>query len=827
MLVPLPRWVLVLLFALTTPVGASAFVWPNASERVERRLASDVAQERRQAAAQIAELPRSVAERLVRLALKDADTEVRLAALDAALRLRIAGVSEFVIPWLNHPERRVRMAAIELLRVSPNDAASAPLGRALSDPDPAIRQSAAEALAAAKAASATLYLLSHLDDPMPRVREAIARALAQLADPRSVVPLIGKVQDTHASVRESVVRTLGELGDARASAALVLALADNEPAVRAAAARALGRLRQDSATLSLVSLVDKDSSLQVRTQAIWALGEVASKPAISALIGYLGLELSQAEASEVRNAGMAALQSLGAQAVDELTACVATELSMRRVNGCAEVLGRLQHKPAVATLTTALRAGRVDRGAGLRALGAIGDPAGLPAALEYLAAPDAQVRRAAIEACEQLLSGTVEEGRAVDPISAALNAPDLLASERVQLAHILGLTRSRRAAPTLMTMASDANDVTLRRAALQALGRLGPAGQHQVLLRALNDEEPTVRLAAALALRQAANASTASELLSRLRRAAEQDRRALLLALTGAVRVQKDQAVTRAIAELAQVSRGGTRDALFEALAGARTPGIEKLLAQQLSPTATVADRAKLAEGLAQHPGAESLLLELAGDVDGSVRANAVWSLGAVGTAKVRPTLVRLLSDRDVAVAGNAVAALGRLAERSKGSSSAELCQALGDKRSYVRANALAALRVAKSRCPESPARELLRVDAAPLVRQRAAALLVAVPSTETASDQRALRRCFIDEPIGAVAASCKGATTNSKRHMEPATIFVVPSGEAEPVPHAPFALELGNGLVRLGLTDRRGAVYETNLPSGPLSLLVPAPLAP
>ncbi len=818
--------ILCIFLALGVATPGYAFVWPNAAERIERQLSSGAVSERQAAATQLAELPPAVVRRLVPIALKDQDTDVRLAALEVALKLRLRGVSELVIPWLNHPERSIRMAAIELLRVSPSAQASGPLGRTLSDPDPTLRQSAAEALGASKASDATMQLLSHLDDPMPHVREAIARALAQLGDARAVVPLIAKVQDSHAGVRAAVAQALGELGDPRASAALVLALADNDEEVRALAARALGRLGQDTATLSLVALVEQDQNIDVRVQAIGALGQLGSAAAIEALIEYLGNDATAAHAARLREASVAALAGLEQKAIDAVTLCVNNEVSSIRANGCAEVLGRLGGKDAVSALTTALRAGRVDRVVALRALGTLGDAAGLPATLEYLTAPDTSVRLAAIDACKALLATGASEGRAVEPIVAALNAPEILASERLGLATILGLTRSARAAPTLMAIAKDADDVALQRAALEALGLLGPAGQHQVLFTALDDEEPTIRFAAALSLRESANESTAAELLRRLRRAAEQDRQALLLALTGALEKNKDPAITKAVRDLALASRGGARDALLEAVGNASSDNTPTLLTEWLSEPADVADRAKLAEALAAQPKAVSALERLAKDVDGSVRANAVWALGASASAREVPVVQKLTADRDVAVAGNAVAALGRIAVRLGVDVKRELCAALGDERSYVRANALAALRLAKKRCVEPETRELLRADPSRVVRERAAALLVNVRGPDPVQDEQALRRCVLEEPVGSVAANCKARAEDLPTKTAEVTVLVVPAGESAPVPRAPFALRLPDGVLRLGLSDRRGAVYEHAAPVGDLSLMTPAQLA-
>jgi hypothetical protein len=56
--------------------------------------------------------------------------------------------------------------------------------------------------------------------------------------------------------------------------------------------------------------------------------------------------------------------------------------------------------------------------------------------------------------------------------------------------------------------------------------------------------------------------------------------------------------------------------------------------------------------------------------------------------------------------------------------------------------------------------------------------------------------------------------------------VYVVPIGESDPSPLAPFALVRADGTMRLGVTDRRGVVFEHDAPRGEVTLAVPAPLA-
>ncbi len=808
--------------ALLIPAPASAFVWPNTIERVQRQLGSHDVGARRQAAARLAELPASVAKKMVPRALDDPDAEVRLSAAEVAMQLRLPGIGRRVVSWLNDPERRIRLAAAQVLRQSPVPRAVAPLGRVLGDPDPGVREEAARALGASRSKDAVMPLLGHLDDTTPKVRRAVIRALARLGDRQAVVPLIGKIQDSRAQVRESVARALGELGDPRASSALVLALRDNEESVRIAALVALGRLHDKQATLAIISLLDDDPRAPVRAAALGALAHIPSPEGLEALVAALGADDPDSSTSPVRSA----LAEVGDRAVPRLLSCLVGQPSSRLADGCALALGEIGSKRAVKAIEGALRRGVVRPRAALRALAKLDDPASLPTVLEHLGDADPFVRRAAIDAAAALLDPHKPDGRAVEPIAKALDAARSSKAERAALARLLGRTGSPRAVKVLAPIAKDADDDELRAAAIQALGMLGPAGQDAPLLDALDADDPGIRLAAAVALERSASGASARVLLDRLERSAAQDRAAIAIALGGALARSKDPHDGERAERFMRSSRGGERDAMIQALG--RIPGARgsQRLAALAKQAADIADRAKLAEALASHPEAADTLRQLAGDVDSSVRANAVWALGAVGGAADLPALTHALADRDVAVAGDAAAALGRVAARTHRPVPA-LCKVLDDERSYVRANALAALRVAGQRCKDgSVARVLVREDDSTAVRAAAAALLGSVKSSQPALDQRVLARCAEEDRDGEVAATCADPPKLPASGVEPVSIYVVPMGESEPAPRAPFALVRADGLMRLGLTDRRGEAFEVDAPRGYVSLAVPAPLA-
>jgi HEAT repeat protein len=294
------------------------------------------------------------------------------------------------------------------------------------------------------------------------------------------------------------------------------------------------------------------------------------------------------------------------------------------------------------------------------------------------------------------------------------------------------------------------------------------------------------------------------------------------VSLAGPASVSRDTGAFGRLERLARESDGGYRDALIEALAHARGERGSSALERLLSGPSDPATRAKVAEGLALHPESMALLSKLAADAVPRVRANAVWSLGVVGTAAVQELLEAKTKDPEAVVAGNAVAALGLLGARGAKVSPA-LCGFLTAGTAYARGNALAALSLLGARCRGDA--DLLATDASAIVRERAALLLQHAKSG-SARERSMLRRCAAEDTRGTVAAACRSATTPFPKDSGAVLVYVVPPGTSGPGSSAPFALVRADGLTRLGFADRRGAVWEPQAPTGAVHLDVPAPFA-
>jgi hypothetical protein len=212
--------------------------------------------------------------------------------------------------------------------------------------------------------------------------------------------------------------------------------------------------------------------------------------------------------------------------------------------------------------------------------------------------------------------------------------------------------------------------------------------------------------------------------------------------------------------------------------------------------------------GPAEDTAVTALVNALREEGDGRVIAEAAWALGklprrASAMARVAASLRQLLSRRDAGATGyaesslrvgfergvrvNVLSALARL-----GQASVDDGQWLGDADPGVRANAALILFALPGRSPgmEARLRNLTIIDEDHRVRANA---------------ERALR-------IGGGAGFRGIADAGERRHF--LTMFQM-DHDRRPLAETAYRLTLPDGLVRVGLTDRRGVAREEQLPAG------------
>jgi HEAT repeat protein len=516
--------------------------------------------------------------------------------------------------------------------------------------------------------------------------------------------------------------------------------------------------------------------------------------------------------------------------------------------GAAWVLGELRATEEAQTIVAAMRRGTLTAAAGLQALRGAGTVQEVPIVLEYVADTSQVVRAEAISAAAELLDPEHPDGRAVEPLTAALKEPAMQPAEQARLAGLLGRTGAPRAAPVLVDLAH-AHDPTLALAAIDALGTLGPTGLPAVddaLLGMLSSPDAPTRLHAAVALSEAAGPRARDALLGKLDGGDEVDRASVLTAMGGVIaRVPTEAAVAR-LAEALALAAGPERDGAVEAIGRAQLPSAVRALADR-SRSDEVADRRVVASLGAAHAGdgqALTMVRMLAADAEASVRAQAAWSLGTVGDASDIPRLVALAKQADSDGATNAAAAIGRILARTHGSplaarpegdrplatsgphsgpaasaatdASLPLCGLLVDLRPYVRANALAGIAMGGLRCGDGGTeRALLAEDPNEDVRAAAASALSASTAPD---DRRSLERCARSDPSGTVAIRCR-ARPAQPAHAHAALVYVIPEGAGTPRPGAAYAMLLSDGTIHAGTADRRGAVFDPVMPEGTVTL--------
>jgi HEAT repeat protein len=432
-----------------------------------------------------------------------------------------------------------------------------------------------------------------------------------------------------------------------------------------------------------------------------------------------------------------------------------------------------------------------------------------------------------LRAATALLDPSRPDGRAVEPLAATLRAPRTSPGERAAVATLLGRTGAPRAATELAGLVTS-KDTTLRLAAIDALGALGSAGSaDDALVPLLIDPDPAVRLHTAVALAASGGMKARSALLGKLEGGDEVDRYAVLSALGGILERNADEgAAARLFKELA-VAAGPERDAILEAVGRAKLPSVLRALGE-LVPKADVDDRRMIAAVLAAHrgaPAAVTLARTLANDADGGVRAQAAFTLGALGDAGVLPVLATLAKSGDADVAADAAGGVARQAATSGRAGQAAIvgaaCPMLSDGRATVRANALVALSFVEGRCADGRTeRKLLADDANDLVRAAAARAISSAPG---ADDRAALDRCVSADRSGEVARLCRPRPTTTSavppRPPRAVTVYVVGETGASAKPRAAFLLEYEGGILRAGVADRRGATFEAAAPAGEIAL--------
>jgi HEAT repeat protein len=292
-------------------------------------------------------------------------------------------------------------------------------------------------------------LLVALKDPDEAVRQGVVEILGTIAEPRTVLPLLPFLEDPSWEMRALAAWALGQIGDPQVVLPLTAILGDWFILARQAAADALAAIGAP-AIAPLIAVLKEASWLPTRREAARALGMIG-EPALTPLITFF------ADASAV----------------------------VRRL--VAEALGQIGDKRAVPHLMVAFTdVDRDVRRAVAEALGRIGDPQSIPSLVDALWDKNDSVRAAAARSLDWM---------GWDPRWNESGAAYCAASG---LWHSCAELKELALAPLFLAL-KDA-DAEIRQKAAETLGLIADRRALPVLLPALQDRSPLVRLAVVGAL---------------------------------------------------------------------------------------------------------------------------------------------------------------------------------------------------------------------------------------------------------------------------------------------------------------------------------------
>ena len=514
-------------------------------ERLQRALVDADAETRRRAVIQLAAEPASPAlSPLLASALGDDDWRVRKEAAQVAIKRvhELSLLSMLVAALCQSENVGLRNAALDVLEDLGEQAAPALIAALPSAPENArkfviealgeaggplvifeLKQAAwssdinlageaIEALARIGGAEAEAVIRSRLHAGDPFLRLASLEALNRrdaVIDWDELAPLI---EDR--MLRRVAISALGRTGRVEALEPLFAALED--PALHTAGAaataivrllrhsyglreRALPRLRAlgSRARATLSTLLGSAPEIELRRSAAELLALAKDESALGKIIVQLTVDAASPETlaalREWGEAAVAPLVALSASLEPPEERAVALELAADLVAVSKQPgapLGRLVRdslRPALHDHDPVVVA------AAARSLGPYVEASDAATLVQCALSADPDVARSAAQALEVL----VETER--DAVESALREVEVEATQAAALASVLAMLGGPEALDRLRGLLS-ANDASVRRAALHALGRIGGARAAAMVALALADENSEVQVAAATVL---------------------------------------------------------------------------------------------------------------------------------------------------------------------------------------------------------------------------------------------------------------------------------------------------------------------------------------
>jgi HEAT repeat protein len=426
--------------------------------------------------------------------------------------MRKTTVSARIRKNLASPDAGKRRSAVETLSLG-DERAIYPLIKALRDPHPGVQDAAMHSLVSIGGEVAAWMVLPLLRED-PFLRNAAMVILKEIGTD-AVPHLPPLLKDKDDDVRKFAIELIADAGGRHLEKALCERLSDDQnPNVRAAAAKALGTLHLADALPNLLAAL-KDIEW-VRFNALEALSGMRDAAAVEPILALLS-DPSPA----TRHTAIEALGEIG---------------SSRAGEALLAHLGSADRDERAAVLKSLLRIGVPLPGAGfpedlleiflgddewrdrlvaLRGLVGIAGEEALRMILDVAGSLDAT--KLDEEEILRVIKDLLLRCGSRDDLWRLLDDPTLRFRGKAIVAEVVGELRIREAVPSLVArLRDDVRDI--RRAAAQALGRIGDGGAREALVAAVQDPEGHVRKAVVSALGAVGGKGAFEPLLSLLRR---------------------------------------------------------------------------------------------------------------------------------------------------------------------------------------------------------------------------------------------------------------------------------------------------------------------
>lgn len=421
--------------------------------------------------------------------LMETDEELVIPAAGALARIGDRRSLEALLDLIGHPQPAVRQAVIAAINsIGHPEMARRAVGL-LGDPDPRVRESAVQIAGYFGYAECIERLIERCEDEHESVRRAAIEHIPYLDDDRALAILASAIQNGTPRVRASAAKALAQIEDSRALSYLLDGLKDSDQWVRYFSARSIGLRGFNESIGALEKLADEDPADHVRIAAIESLAQIGGARSAAILS-----RLAESNNGDVARAALGGLGLIGhPDAMRPLLAAIRGSDPLRRIDA-VRALGKRDGPGAVDTLEWVAAADSNERvvEASIEALAGLATPEGVEKLISLTSDP---TRR---DACVAALAELPEDQ--IESIGKGLGHPQTA----VRRAVVEALGRMKHPlASNLLGTALDDEEASIRSAAANALGHIGSRyAERKLVAMARTDSDPSVRRAAHRALRK-------------------------------------------------------------------------------------------------------------------------------------------------------------------------------------------------------------------------------------------------------------------------------------------------------------------------------------